>query len=223
MKKTSGLSLALAAVVAGLLLVVVSSVALAETRVQTDQRISVQATEQAPITLTILGQITNGTAGGSLPVTTTVSLYAVDGQSLAFTMPGTADASGKVRFDNVAFNPGRTYALGAVEGTVQYQSDLVPPKDGEKTLTVPLQIYDTTTDTSRVRVDEMSVVGQFLSDKELQIINAYVLSNEGDRAVEGGEKTANGQRATLRFYLPAGAKSVEFQGDDGKKFARTGA
>jgi hypothetical protein len=151
----------------------------------------------------------------------TVTLYAVDGQALAFNTVGTADASGKVRFDRVAYKAGRTYALATVQGTVQYHSDLVPPKDGEKTLTLPVQIYDTTTETSGVRVDEMYVVGQFLSDKELQVVNAFILSNEGDHTVEGGETTANGQRATLRFYLPAGAGNVEFEGDDGKKFSRT--
>lgn len=221
MKNAIGLSVALATVMGILLVSAVFSVTLAETPVPADQSISAQATEPPPTILTVVGQITNGTPGGSLPVTMTVTLYAVDGPALAFSTVGTADASGKIRFDNVAYQSGRTYALAAVQGTVQYHSDLVPPKDGEKTLTLPLQIYDITTDTSRVRVDEMYVAGQFLSDKELQVINAYVLSNEGDRTVEGGEKTANGQPATLRFYLPAGASNVEFQGDDGKKFSRT--
>jgi hypothetical protein len=221
LKKTIGLSMALAAGMFILVTPAFSAITIAETPVPAGQGISVQATEPPPTVLTVLGQITNGTRGGSLPVTLTVTLYAVDGQNLAFTSQGTADASGKVRFDNVAYKTGRAYALAAAKGGVQYHSDLVRPKDGERTLALPFQIYDTTADASRVRVTEMYVVGQFLSDKELQMTNAYILSNEGDRAVEGGEKTADGQRATLRFYLPAGAANVEFQGDDGTKFART--
>jgi Phage integrase family len=122
----------------------------------------------------------------------------------------------------VAYKTGCTYALAASQGTVQYHSDQAPPKDGEKTLTLPLKIYDTTADSSRLRIDEMYTVGQVLSDQKVQIINAYMLSNDGDRTIQGGKKATNGQQATLRFYLlPAGATDIEVQDDDGKTFLRT--
>ena len=221
MKKRIGLSLALAAVMGMVLISAFFSVALAETPVPASQSGPIRATEPPPATLTVLGQITNGTSGGSLPVTMTVTLYALEGRTLGFTMKGTADASGKVRFEKLAYKAGRAYALAAVQGSVEYHSDLVPPMDGEKSLILPFQIYDSTSDTSRVRVDEMYVVGQFLSDKELQVTNAFILTNDGDRTVEGGERAANGQTAALRFYMPPGASKLEFQGDDGKSFLAT--
>lgn len=61
----------------------------------------------------------------------------------------------------------------------------------------------TTTDARQVRIEQMLVVGGFLDKNKLQLINAYLLSSDGDHTVESGEKAPDGQTATLRFSLPA--------------------
>jgi hypothetical protein len=204
-----------------LLLVLISaSVAFAQTPATTPtvQGTTVPPAQAVPSSITILGQVSNGTPGGSLPVTMSVTLYAADNaQSVAFTTNGTTDASGKVRFDKVAYQPGRAYALVTTLGTVQYQSNPAEPKANE-TLILPVKIYDTTTDSSHVRIDQMYVIAHFSSETQLQVVNAYLLENNGDRTVQGGQKTNDGKQATLRFPLPAGARSVSFQGDQGGNY-----
>jgi hypothetical protein len=165
-----------------LLVVTSASVASAETPTPPVQVTPVQPTQAAPSSLTIVGQVSNATPGGSLPVTMTVTLYAVDGQQVAFTKIGTADASGKASFENVPYQSGRGFALVTIRGATAYQSELLPLGDGQDLLTVPLKIYDTTTDTGSVRIDQMYVIGQFLSDKELQVVNGYTISNAADRS-----------------------------------------
>ncbi len=177
---------------------------------------------EAPVaSLTVVGQITNGTAGGTLPITTTVVLYGLDGQAVALKTPGIADAAGKVRFEGVANTPGRSFGLTAIVGRTTYFTDLQPPQPGATELALTLKIYDTTSDASQVDVAEMYVLGEFLSAQELQITNAYILSNKGDRAIEDSEKAPDGRIATLRFTLPKGATGVQFQGESAERIIPT--
>jgi len=178
-------------------------------------------TETPVVSLTVVGQLTNETAGGTLPITTTVTLYGYDGQSLALTTPAVADSAGKVRFEGVANKPGRSFALTAAVGRTTYQTGLQPPQPGATELALTLKTYSSTTDASQVRVAQMYVLGEFLSEKELQIVNAYFLSNKGDHAVEDGERAADGRTATLRFALPKRATGVQFQGENADRFIRT--
>ena len=178
-------------------------------------------TETSVASLTVVGQVTNGTAGGTLPITTTVMLYGYDGQALALKTPGIAGGAGKVRFEGVANRPGRSFALAATVGRTTYSSELQVPQPGASELALTLKTYDTTSDASQVHVAQMYVLGEFLSERELRIINAYILSNKGDRAVEDGEQTPDGRTATLRFSLPRGATNVQFQDKSAEYFIRT--
>jgi hypothetical protein len=177
---------------------------------------------EAPIaSLTIVGQITNGTPGGSLPITTSVLLHGYDGQTMALMTPGVADASGQFRFEGVENKGGRAFGVTATVGRTTYFSDLLPPDPGATELALALKIYDTTSDVSQVGVAQMYVLGEFLSEQELQIINAYSLSNKGDRAVEDSEKAPDGRPATLRFTLPKGATDVQIRGESAEHFILT--
>lgn len=168
--------------------------------------------------LTVAVQISNGTPGSSLPASIPVRLYGYDGQTQAVTTDGTADASGKVRFDGVPYKNGRTFGLTAEVGRTTYVTALTPPKPGTPELSLSLTIYDTTTDASQVRVDQMYVVGQYLDETHLQITNAYVLSNSGNRTVEGGQLSPDRKAATLRFDLPKDASRVEYEANDGETY-----
>lgn len=171
--------------------------------------------------LTIDGTITNQTPGGTLPVTMTVMLYGYDRKAPTLQMAATSDSKGKVRFEDVANKPGRSFGLVATVGRTTYGGDLRSPNPGTTEMTATLKIFDTTTDTSQMRVTGMFVLGEFLSEKELQVVNAYFLSNRGDRAVEDGERAADGQTGTLRFALPTAATDVQFQGESADRFIRT--
>ena len=219
MKRLSVLPIAL---VLGLSLAFAFAVATSAQTLAPPTPISPPPPTEAPVaSLTIVGQITNGTPGGSLPITTTVLLHGYDGQTMASMTPGVADASGQFRFEGVENKGGRAFGVTATVGRITYGSELQPPPPGATELALTLQIYDTTSDASQVRVAQMVVLGEFLSAQELQIINAYILSNQGDRAVEDSEKALDGRIATLRFTLPKGATGVQFQDESAERFIRT--
>ena len=179
-------------------------------------------TEPAASPLIIMGQLSNGTPGGSLPITSSVVLHAFDADTMTFMTPGVADASGRFRFDGVPNQQGRVFGVTATLGRTTYLSEPLYPKPGEMEQPLTLKVFDTTTDARQVRVEQMLVVGEFLDENKLQLINAYFLSNDGDHTVEGGEKAPDGQTATLRFSLPAGATEVQFQDEGVNRFIRTG-
>ena len=178
-------------------------------------------TELATSPLIIVGQLSNGTPGGSLPITTSVVLHAFDGDTMTSMTPGMADGSGRFRFEGVPNQQGRVFGVTATLGRTTYLSEPLNPKPGEAELPLTLKVFDTTTDAGKVRVKQMLVVGEFLNQNELQLVNAYLLSNDGDHTVEGGEEAPDGQTATLRFSLPPGATGVQFQDEGANRFIRT--
>ncbi len=210
------------ALIIGVLLALASAAAAsAQTPTPPTPPLAASSTQAVPAQVTVVVQVSNGTAGSALPAQIPVRLYGIDGQAAAFTKDGVTDASGKARFEGVPYQSGRTFAVTGEVGRTTYVTPLTPAKPGETAINLPLRIYATTTDASQVRIDQMYVVGEFVAQDKLQLINVYTLSNGGDRTVEGGQTAPDGRPATLRFDLPAGAAEVAFQGDDGKIYART--
>lgn len=208
------------AIVLGLFVTLAYSVA-ASAQTPTPPNSPPSVTEPATSPLIIAGQLSNGTPGGSLPITTSVVLHAFDGDTMTSMTPGMADGSGRFRFEGVPNQQGRVFGVTATLGRTTYLSEPLNPKPGEAELPLTLKVFDTTTDAGQVRVEQLFVVGEFLNANELQLTNAYLLSNDGDHAVEGGEKGPDGQTATLRFDLPVGATGVQFQDEGANRFIRT--
>ncbi len=220
--KTSSVWRISIAIVLGLLLTLAYTIAVsAQTPTPPPPDSSPSETEPATSPLIIVGQLSNGSPGGSLPITTSVLLHAFDGETMTSMTPGMADASGRFRFEGVPNQQGRVFGVTVTVGRTTYLSEPLYPKPGETEVPLTLKIFDTTTDSRQVRVEQLYVVGEFLNENELQLINAYLLSNDGDRTVEGGEKTPGGQTATLRFILPVGATGVQFQDEGANRFIRT--
>ena len=59
----------------------------------------------------------------------------------------------------------------------------------------------------------MHSILELLNPAQMRVLEVYVISNDGDRAVEGGLALDDGRTVTLRFTLPDGATAVSFEGD----------
>ena len=210
------------AIVLGLLVTLAYTIAVSAQTPTPPSPISPTAeTKPATNPLVIVGLLSNGTPRGSLPITTSVVLHAFDGDTMTSMTPGVADASGRFRFEGVPNQQGRVFGVTATLGRTTYLSEPLYPKPGEAELPLTLKVFDTTIDAGQVRVEQLFVVGEFLNANELQLTNAYLLSNDGDHTVEGGEEAPDGQTATLRFSLPPGATGVQFQDEGANRFIRT--
>ncbi len=172
--------------------------------------------------VTVAGQIVNGTAGGTVPISITLMLHAYDGNATSQMLHSEADSAGKFRFENLDTAQGRTFEVMAGVGSATYYSPLLDAKSGQAILDAPITIYDTTTDASRVRIERLNASIEFLNEKWVRVSEWYILSNEGDRTVEGAVKTDDGKPAALRFSLPVGARGLQFEGDpSGQRFLQT--
>jgi hypothetical protein len=91
-------------------------------------------------------------------------------------------------------------------------------EQGTTSIELPVQIYDTTTDTSELLVDRLHLFFEFIDEQTLRVVELYVISNPGPNTLVAA---AEGQ-PVLEFQLPPGAENLEFQdGQLGDRFVKT--
>jgi hypothetical protein len=183
------------------------------------------ATGKAEKVITVKVALESGKAGQALAADTrlqdaAVTLYVLKGQSPVDRREGKTDAAGTAQFTAVPYEDGYGYGVVAKLRLTPYISQLVTPKAGATEVLVPVKVYGTTTDTSKLRVSQAFVLAEAQGEGKLGITNLYILSNDGDKTIEGGLKDAEGKPATVQFPLPSGAQDVKFSEDDGSGIAQ---
>ena len=166
----------------------------------------------------VSGAITNGTPGASVPGGLDLMLHAwddTDAQKLM--LHGQSTPEGSFVFDEVPFEPGLMYAVMAVYEDGMYYSDLVQVEPDQTELQLEVPIYESTTDLSQARIDQVHVLFYF-DQGGLAVSEVYVLSNLGDTTVKGTDALEDGTPVTLKFSLPEEAASISFNRDNGGRF-----
>ncbi|HEY4720843.1 MAG TPA: c-type cytochrome, partial [Anaerolineae bacterium] len=154
-----------------------------------------------PVPGTIVGYIVNGTAGASTPGNLPITFYVFPGGTgnTVVTQTLQSDAQGRFIVNNVQASHGDLVAAGTTYKDLQFHSELVPYA-AQISITVPITVYESTTDASKVQIDTLHVV--VVPDANgLQVSEIYVLSNSGDRWVAGFGQPI------MRLGLPAGAQN----------------
>lgn len=157
--------------------------------------------------LTVTGQVVNGTAGGQVPAGLEITLHGYDDMQENYTATAQTDAEGKFAFEQVPNAPNRIFLVTTEYKDVVYGSQTASVTSGETTLDLPLKIYDTTTDRSALTVDRLHVFAGLQGEQVLQVIEIYVITNNGDKTVVGETPDA----PALTFELPQGATHLQFQ------------
>jgi len=159
----------------------------------------------------VLGQVTNGTFGGSVPADLPVFLHVFSDVEETGSYEATVTADGSFRFDDLSIAEGETVVVRIVYQGVPYFSDLHIAEPGQQVHSLPITIYETTEGLTDVLITQMHV---FVSgaDDRLRIGEHYLISNTGDRTCVGVEDSSTGRRATLTFTLPDGAGGLRFDG-----------
>jgi len=153
----------------------------------------------------ITGQVVNGTAGGAAPAGVEVNLHSFEEQSLVETITTTTAADGTFAFDAVAYVPGRQFLLSAVYADVTYGSEVASFGAAGEPLTLELPVYERTTDTAVLAVEQMHMFLEFLNPGTVTIGQLYIFANNSDRTY-----AADGANL-LQFNLPAGASVLDVQ------------
>ena len=163
-------------------------------------------------TLTITGTVNNGTAGGEVPTNLEITLHGYDtsGQSEiieAFSLTTNTDAEGKFTFHDVPNASHRIFVTTTeYQGVIYGSRNVIAPAE-ETLVELPITIYETTTDTSALKVDRLHVLVSLPAEKTLRIVELYVISNTGDKTVAGETP----ESPALTFSLPANAAHLQFQ------------
>ena len=170
----------------------------------------------------IEGQVVNGTANGGSVEGLTVTLRVFAAMEEQPSQTDVTDAEGRFRFEGLITEADHVYTLGLDYQGVEYGSDLLTfSEEGETTLSVPIQVYESTESDEVVSIERAHIFVDFEEDK-LLLGEMYIFSNSSDRIYIGVEEVAEGRRGTLQLFLPTGAEGLTFEGGElGQRFFET--
>jgi hypothetical protein len=125
---------------------------------------------------------------------------------------GKSIQDGSFKIEDVPFQVGMAYAAAVVYEETTYYSQVAPAEDGITSLNLDVPVYESTTDLSKVLVEQMHVLFSFAQDG-MDVKELYVLSNQGNRTVKGAVDVPGneGVKAAVRFVLPEKADFINFQ------------
>ncbi len=167
-----------------------------------------EATAQVTQLITITGKVTNGTPGGKVPDGLKITLLGYKGMQQAFDQTADASSDGTYRFENVPLESDYVYIVQADSNGLTFNSAILHGTDitnGQASL--PMQIFDTATDPSVLKVDRMHVFFDFSKPGLVQVVNLFVISNPTDRVVMAKSK----DQPVIEFTIPQEATNLSFQ------------
>lgn len=179
-------------------------------------------TTTAEITPTqALGTITGlvmSASGQAIPAGTEIMLHSFDHMQIVGNYTTTLAADGSYVFADIEMPEGRSFLTTLEFGGVPYGSDIGTVEPGQTSLELPIQVYETTTDTSGLSIDRLHFFFELVGEDLLRVGELYIVSNPGDKTVAAAEAGS----PVLQFTLPPGATNLQFQdGQLGGRFLET--
>lgn len=187
---------------------------------QAEQSAPEQTDDEAVLEkITLFGRVQNATPGGSIPAGLKVVVTAYQGMTPAFDATGDVAADGVYRIEEVAFSTDYVYFAQVEANGLTFNSEILHGTDvtGAE-VELPIQIYNTTTDTTGLRADRLHIFFDFSQAGTLQVVNLYIVSNPGSEVV----MAPDAEEPVVRFSLPEGAANLQFQnGELGGRYVKT--
>lgn len=162
-------------------------------------------------TLTVVGEVTNGTPEGGVPADLTVALHVFSGIEERSTFTTTLEPDGSFQFRDVEHEGGETLVARVVYDGVTYVSGFVTPESSERTVSLPIVIYETTEDPREIAVGQLHVFIDKVGER-IQLGQYCVISNNGVHTYVGLPRTTSGERVTWAVRLPDEAEDLGVDG-----------
>lgn len=167
----------------------------------------------AAVTGTVSGQVTNGTAGSTVPSGLSATLHIFDDQLNDDPHETTVSDDGTFTFQNIPLVAERSYIV-----TVTYQDRIFPsaflagdPVAGK--LELPVTIYDITSDASVIRIVGW-VTQMSATEGALQIAQVISYTNDSDKAFSADQLPGDDRYASVQVTLPLNAQVLSVAADD---------
>ena len=157
----------------------------------------------------IVGQVQNATTGQSTGDVEVV-LRRWQTESELPPLAVQADIDGRFRFEGLDTQGHAFYRVEVTYDGVPFPSEFVSFEPGTSQMSLPVNIFETTTNDEDIRVERFHFI--IIGDQPgfLSVLELYQFSNLGDRAYVG-TSGAGGWRETVRIALPAGAQELVLQ------------
>ena len=142
-----------------------------------------------PVLGSIGGKIVNG-SGGTLPGDLTAILHVFEHNtttqqfSEVSTQVAPVGSDGSYKFDQVPLPANRAFFISANYANNNYESDPVFPTPGVNNITLPLSVYDTTTDPSGLVADQVHVLLDYSKADVVQVVEYLIINNPSTKATK---------------------------------------
>lgn len=171
-------------------------------------------TETAPVSGAVaLGEVTGlliNKSGTEIPVGITVTLHVFEGMQVVITDTTTTAVDGTYLFPDLEFAENRMFLVTAEFQGLTYGSEVGVVEKGITSLELPVEIYETTTDTTGLVIDRLHFFFEFIDKSTVRVVELYIISNPGTKTVVAGQEG----KPVIYYSLPPGATNLEFQEED---------
>lgn len=155
--------------------------------------------------VTVEGVVTNA-SGGEVPNGLRVQLHIFDQFQMVDTLSTTV-SNGAYTFSNVPLLLNQVALVTTEYGSMRYGSDIATYTGAESSLTLPLEIYDTTNDPSVLSISRWHVVFNVPTNGQVQVTELLIFNNASNRVYVSASDTD----PAVTVALPAGAVNLQFQ------------
>ncbi len=152
------------------------------------EAVSLTGTPSSETVGTLSGKVVNG-SGEPLPAGLKVVLHIFEHDpvtnqfSEASTQETLLGADGNYVFANLPMPANKAFYVSVDYAGTTYGSEPLVPVEGQSTYDLPVAIYDTTTDTSDLIVDQVHILLDYSKPDVIQVVEVYVISNPGTKTV----------------------------------------
>ena len=165
----------------------------------------------------VSGLVTNA-SGGAVPDSASVILRGFDDMQAVITETVSLSPDGSFRFENVEMPAGRVFLATLDYNGTTYGSDISVVEAEQLEISLPIEIFETTTNTSILVTDRLHLFFEFVDEQTLRVIQLYIISNPTNMTLVSEDPTT----PTVNFVLPEGAANLEIQdGAIGERFVNT--
>ena len=159
-------------------------------------------------TAVISGNVTNGSTGEIVPEGTAVLRAFTPEFNEAMTLNADVNSDGVYTFELTSVPSDWVYLISVEYGDFNYNSPPAGFEAGNPVLNLPITVYETTTDSDFVNLEQVHVILD-IQDDRLFVNEVYVFNNDADAVFVGSSGSAD--EGTIELVLPTGAENVAFQ------------
>lgn len=175
------------------------------------QRPAVVSAQAAPSQNgTIVGAITNGSAGGAAPADLEVTVHVLTNRAKTDEKRVRTDGSGRFQLGGLATGPEMIYfTVAEYQGVVYFPDRPIIFQDGA-TVQTAITVYDATPMATNLTYDRLNMLLIDTSPTAMTIMEMGAVNNAGDKTF-AADPMVTGSARTLRFNLPPGATQISPQ------------